>query len=424
MKTSLKRDINFIELLIYGVGLILGAGIYALIGGAIGLTGNSAWLSFLIAAIIASFTGLSYAELSSMFAKSAAEYFYIKKSFKSHSLAFLVGWIEIFGDITAVSVVALGFGGYFEALFGFPMVLSALGLIVVLSLVNFIGIEKSSRLNIVFTSIEIIGLLIIIFLGLGHMGKVNYFEMPHGFSGVFKAAGLIFFAYLGFEEMVNIGEEVKKPKKNIPKALILSIIITTSLYILVALTSVSLADWRDIGDSKAPLAFVASKTFLGENAFTLLSSIALFATANTVLILLIVGSRMIYGMGKGGSFPRIFTRVHQKTRTPWTAVLTVMILSMLFVLIADIMIVANITDFVLFIVFSFVNLSLILLRYKKPHLKRPFKVPINIGKFPVIPFLGLLTSLFMLFHFEMNVILIVLSVLCLGGITYKILRLS
>ncbi len=422
MRAKLKREIGFIELVIYGVGVILGAGIYVLIGATVELTGNSVWLSFLIASIIASFTGLSYAELSSMFPRSAAEFIYVKKTFKKRLLAFSIGLLEIFGDVVAVSVVALGFSAYFESLFGVPMILTAVSLIGLFSFVNFWGIKESSRLNILFTSIELLGLLLIIFLGMSHFGRVNYFELPHGFSGLFKAAGLIFFAYLGFEDIVNIGEEVKKPRKTIPKALIVSVIITTLIYILVAVSAVSLVDWKDLRNSNAPLAYIASKSFLGASAFTILSYIALFSTANTVLIFLIVGSRMVYGTAREGYLPSIFSRIHKKRRTPWVAILAVMIVSMIFVFMADITVVANITNFVIFIIFFFVNLSLILLRYKKPNVKRAFKVPINIGKFPLIPFLGLISCVVMLFHFDLSIILVVVSVVVSGLVVYKIWR--
>lgn len=417
--TKLKRELRLFDVVFYGIGLILGAGIYALIGGAAELTGNSIWMSFLIAAAIASLTGLSYAELSTMFPKSAAEYLYVKNAFDNKSLSFLIGWLEVFGDFMAVSTVALGFGSYFSALFGVPMVTPTIGLILILSFVNFLGIKQSSRVNILFTSIEVAGLLTIIFIGTRYIGNVNYLEFPNGLSGLFRAAGIIFFAYLGFEEMVNVGEEVKNPKKNLPRAIIISVIISTIIYILVALSSVSVVDWKELANSNAPLAQVASKVF-GNTGFILMSFIALFATSNTVLIFLIVGSRMVYGMSKDGSLPRIFSRVHHKTKTPFVSIFWVMIFSILFVLFGNIVTVASLVDFIVFLIFVFVNLSLIILRYKKPELKRTFKVPLNIRKFPIIPLLGLISSLFMLFQFELNIILVVVVVGFIGYVVYRL----
>jgi len=420
MKLSLKREIGLFGATSYGVGIILGAGIYALIGPAASIAGNSIWISFIIGALISSFTGLSYAELSALFPKAAAEYVYVKRTFENELLAFLTGWLIIFTGAVSASTVALGFAGYFKALFNSPTILTALALIALLSFLNFYGIKESSRVNILFTAVEIVGLLLIIFLGIGRFGEVNYLDTPN-VQGIFAAAALMFFAYLGFEDIVNIAEETKNPQKILPRALILSILITAIFYVLVALSAVSLAGWKELGASSAPLAYAASKV-LGENAFSVMSYIALFATANTVLIISIVGSRMIYGMAKDGSLPPILSKVHLKRRTPWIAVICVMVVSMFFVLLGDIELVAGITSFGVFITFAFVNLSLIWLRYKKPKLKRPFKAPINIGKFPVIAFLGLVSCALMVTQFDLNVVLFGTFVVGLGVIAHRMYK--
>lgn len=404
-RPTLKRAINLFTLTMYGIGIILGAGIYALIGKSAGMAGNSLWLSFLIASLVGGFTGLSYAELVSMFPKSAAEYIYVKNSFKNKVLAFSVGWIEIAADVISASVVAIGFAGYLYALTGVPIVLGALGLILVLSLINFWGIGKSTKLNVIFTVIELFGLLLVIFFAIPHLGSVNYMEMPHGFSGVLGASALIFFAFIGFEDIANITEETKDPKKIAPKALIFSIAITTVIYFLVAISTVSLAPWDSLADSTAPLAYAVSNK-IGQNAFLLLSIIALFATANTVLILLIVGARQIYGMSNDGSLPKFLSRIHPKRRTPWISVFVVMLIAMAFVFLENITIVASITDFATFVVFFFVNAAAIILRFTMPKLKREFRMPLNIGKFPIISFLGILTIIVLTFHLEPLTILI------------------
>jgi APA family basic amino acid/polyamine antiporter len=320
----------------------------------------------------------------------------------------------------SISTVSLGFASYFRAVFASPIIFTAMTLVVLLSLLNFIGIKESSRVNILFTAVEIGGLLLIIFLGLSKFGVVNYFEAP-SVSGVFAAAALMFFAYLGFEDIVNIAEETKNPEKNLPKALILSIIITAVFYVLVALAVVSLANWETLGISDAPLSYAVSKV-LGTNAFSLMSYIALFATANTVLIILIVGSRMIYGMAKDAALPSFLSKVHYKTKTPWIAIFCIMIFSMFFILLDDIQLVASITSFGVFITFALVNLSLIWLRYRKPELKRPFRVPLSIGRFPVISFLGLMSCLLMVTQFDLYVVLFGLLLLGLGVLVYAIYK--
>lgn len=420
---SLRREIGLFEITSWGVGIILGAGIYVLVGEASSIAGNSVWISFIIGAMVAALTGLSYAELSSMFPKEAAEYIYVRTACGCEILSFIIGWLIIFTGIISVSTVALGFAGYFHGLFGVPRVLVAVVLIVLLSYLNFLGIKESTRINVLFTFVEIAGLLFIILIGLGSLGKVDLLEAPRGLSGILSASALIFFAYLGFEDIVNVAEETKNPEKTIPKALIISIIITTCLYILVASTAVSLADWRVLGETNAPLAFAASKAF-GENAFTVMSVIALFATSNTVLIMLVVGSRMIYGMANEGAFPRILSRLNIKKGTPYLAILITMILSIIFVFIGELELVASLTSFGAFITFAFVNMSLIYIRYRRADMKRPFKVPLNIGRFPVTGFLGLISCLFLILQFNTTVIISGSLFLFAGFILYYISKIK
>ncbi len=420
---SLKREIGLFEITSWGVGIILGAGIYVLVGEASGIAGNSVWLSFIIGAMVAALTGLSYAELSSMFPKEAAEYIFVKTACGCEILSFIIGWLIILTGTISVSTVALGFAGYFQGLFGVPRVLVAVVLIVLLSYVNFSGIKESTRMNILFTFVETAGLVFIISIGLGSLGKVDLLEAPNGLSGILSASALIFFAYLGFEDIVNVAEETKNPEKTIPKALILSVLITTCLYVLVASVTVSLADWKALGGTSAPLAFAASKA-LGENAFTIMSIIALFATSNTVLIMLVVGSRMIYGMANEGAFPRILSRLNLKTGTPFLAILVTMFSSIIFVFLGDLELVASLTSFGAFITFAFVNVSLIYIRYRRSEWKRPFKVPLNIGKFPITGFLGLLSCLFLVLQFNITVILSGSLFLVAGFILYRLSKIK
>lgn len=423
MKVGLKRDVSLVTAVLYGVGIILGAGVYALVGQAAALAGNSLWLSFVIAAAVSAFTGLSYMELISMFPKSAAEYVYVKNAFKNKALAFNVGWIEIFADVIATSAVALGFAGYFNAIFGTPIVITALALVAIMSFINFWGIKESARLNTVFSIIEILGLVfvIIISFAFGHYGTVDYMEMPYGIAGTLSAAALIFFAYIGFEDLANISEEVKNAKKNVPKALMFSLIITTVIYVLIGTAIVSIVDWQELATSNAPMAYAVS-VVLGDQAFVIMSIIALFATANTVLVGVIVGSRAFYGMSSGGSLPKILSRVHGKRHTPWVAVIVTMLLSMVFILFGHIDIVAGITDLGTFYIFIFVNAAAIALRYKMPKAKRMFKMPLNIGKFPLLSLLGLLSSFILVAHLSIDAILIGLGVVLSGVVVYFLIR--
>lgn len=419
--SELKRHMGLFQLTMYGTGLILGAGIYVLIGEAAGFAGDSVWLAFVLGSIVALFAGFSYAELSSVFPKAAAEYIFIKNAFKNNFFAFLIGWLTAITSIITAATVALGFGGYFAEFVNIPIIISAIGLLCILSIVNFVGIRESAWTNTIFTIIEAAGLILIIVIGFTFASPepVDYTASPTGLSGIVIAFVLIFFAFIGFEDMANIAEEVKKPRKTLPRAIILSIIISGVLYVLVSLAVVRVVNWEELATSAAPMALVAERG-LGSEAHILLSSIALFAITNTVLITLVAGSRIFYGMAKEKVFPAILERVHFKTKTPWIAVIVILITSIVFSSVGDIVIVANITVFAIVITFAAVNLAVIVLRYTEPKIERKFRVPINIGKFPILPLFGLGISVYMGFQFEIEVVLVGIAIIGIGAIFYKI----
>lgn len=417
--SELKRHMGLFQLTMYGVGLILGAGIYVLVGEAAGFAGNSVWISFLLGAIAAIFAGLSYCELTALFPKAAAEYNFVKNAFKNNFIAFIIGWLTAITSMITSATVALGFGGYFSQFIDLPIILSAVLLIGALSFVNFIGIKHSAWMNTVFALVTAGGLGLIIFLGFTFepAEPIDYFEAPNGMTGIILAFVLIFFAFIGFEDMANVAEEVKKPKKTLPRAIILSVLITGVIYILVSLSVVRVVNWEALGQSVAPLADVANAS-MGISGNITLSAIALFATASTVLITLVAGARMIYGMAKSKSLPFFLSKVHSKTHTPWIAVIAILITSLAFVFIGDIVIVANIVVFAVVITFAMINLSVILLRYGEPDLERPFRVPVNIGKFPLLPLVGFGITVYMAIQFELQVILVGVGIITVGVLFY------
>ncbi|HLC63386.1 MAG TPA: APC family permease [Candidatus Nanoarchaeia archaeon] len=399
-KYALKRTLGLFQVTVAGVGIILGAGIYALIGIASRDAGNAVWLSFLISAVVAAFTGLSYAELSTLFKGDAGEYDYTKKAFNK-KLAWFITMAIIFTGIVSASAVSLGFAGYFSKLTGFSYLYSALALIILMSWLNFRGIDDSSRFNTVATMIEFAGLIIILFIGLKHVGEVDLFETSSkGLFGVFQAGALVFFAFMGFETIVKLNEETINPTKTIPRALLLAIVISAILYITVAIAAISVIPYQTLSQSKSPLADVAAVAF-GSWAFILLGIIALFSTSNTVLMTVVTTSRLSYGMAKEKSLPKFLSFVHKVHRTPYWSILLVGLATLIFALVENIELVADITTLFLFITFAIVNLSNIFLRYKDKR-KRNFRVPLNIGKFPVLSALGVITALIMLYFSIIN----------------------
>jgi APA family basic amino acid/polyamine antiporter len=385
------------------IGIILGAGIYVVIGEAAGLSGNAIWLSFVIAAAVAAITGLSYAELSSRYPHAGAEYIYVKNSL-GPTLAWLTGWLIIAGSVIGGATVAMGFSRYFTALFNTPILPIAFILLGVCGIILIAGVKETASLTILFTIVELLGLVIIIYIGIPSIGSVDYLEMAHGIKGVIEAGVLIFFGYLGFEGITRLAEETKNPEKNIPKAIFISLIFTTIIYILVGICAISVVPWSDLASAKAPLALVAERVF-GDQSFIILSGIALFSTFNTALVMLLSGSRLVYGMAKEQALPTVFHKVSKKLFTPWPAIMIVIFASMLFIFLGELKTIANLTNFTIFLIFILVNTSLIYIRYRNPQTSG-FRVPGNIGRFPVMPALGIITSCFMIINLSIDVLIL------------------
>jgi len=403
---KLKRNLGLFETTLMGVGIILGAGIYVLIGAAAGLAGNAVWMSFGLASIVAIFTGMSYAEFTSGRTDDSAEYDYVRRSLNER-LGFMTGWLIVLMGIISASAVALGFAGYFAALFptwAISRVSIAIGLIALFSFISYYGIKEAAWTNIVFTVLETLGLLFIIYLGIGSFGSVNYKELANGFDGVFSAAALIFFAYIGFESIAKLAEETKNPSKTIPRAIMLSILISTVIYILVAISAVSVLDWQTLAKSSAPLADVAAVA-LGSTAFLALAIIALFSTGNTVLIILIGASRQLYGISKYYKKLSKFSAVSKTRQTPHAAILVIGLLAAAFALIENIGTVAELTNFTVFLTFILVNLSLIYKRKKEKSISKGFRVPVNYNNIPIPAVLGILTSIFLMLQLDTQVLI-------------------
>jgi APA family basic amino acid/polyamine antiporter len=419
---TLKRSLGVLECTLMGVGVMLGAGIYVLVGQAAILAGNSVRISFLVASVVAGFTGLSYAELSSFIPKAGGEYYYVNRAF-GHLVAFLVTWLLLIGIAVCAATVAIGFAGYLNAIIGTEEVWTASLLVVATAALLVYGIKQSARVAGFCTALELLGLGIIIAVGLPRVGTIDYFETAaDGQSGVFAAAALVFFAYIGFEEIVQLAEETRDAPKNIPRALLLSIVITTVLYVVVALCAISVLGWQKLGVSKSPLADVAAVA-LGHKAFFVLSIIALFSTANTVLILLMSAARLLYGMAEDGSLPRELAKIHQSRHSPYVATLVVATVSIVMIVtLRNITIVAGVTNFSLLFTFVIINAAVMVLRYREPNADRPFKVPISLGRLPVIPVLGVLVSLFMLLFVGWTATLVGTALTVVGLILYQIPR--
>jgi APA family basic amino acid/polyamine antiporter len=374
-----------------GIGVILGAGVYALIGPTAGLAGNAMWLAFLLAAVAAGLTAYSYARLGAMRPKDSPEFQYTALAFGPR-IGFLAGWLMLAGDLLAVAAVALGFGGYLAYLAGTPVVVNALGLVAVTLLVLLAGIGESVGLAILLTVVEAAGLVVVIAIGLPAWGRVSFLDAPQGFGGLSAAAALIFFAYLGFDEIGNFAEEMHHPERNLPRALFLAMAGATLVYLLVALSATATVGWQALSTSTAPLALVARHA-LGPTAEAAISAIALAATANTVLLLLVAGARSIYGMAAGGVLPHRLGTVGGRG-IPVPATLLVTGITGALVLLGDLTRVAALTDAAVLLSFMLVNLSLPWLAYRRQTGPGRVRRALDLG----LPALALLMCGWLLLH--------------------------
>jgi len=388
---ELKRTLGLAECIFFGVGSILGAGIYTLIGKVAGLSGNFIWLSFLIASFSALCTAFSYAELSAAFPKSGGEYIYAKKAFGKKTGVFLGILISLNGIISGATV-AIGFAGYLTGLVGIGLLIGSLGIIVLVFLVNISGIRQSSIMNIIFTLIEAGGLLFVIYAAFPSIGTVDYVALPpQGFNGVLAASALAFFAYIGFEDIVKLAEETKNPEKNIPRALFSAGAIVMVIYSLVAICAVSVIPYQDLAKSESPLADIIGMKY-GKTGIIIISVIALFSTSNTILSNMLGSSRVLLNMSQETKTFKMLSYVSPKRKTPLATLILILIIMCGFVFIGDIEVIARIATIFIFATFIIVNLSVIVLRIREKDITRPYRIPVNIKNIPVISVVGIMMT--------------------------------
>jgi len=385
-KPTLKRSLNLVETTLAGIGIILGAGVYALVGAVADEAGNGVWLSFVFAAVVAAIIGLCYAELASMFPHSAADHEYTRRALGGRP-AFVVGWLMVIGNVIAAAAVALGFGGYLNTLIDVNPTLAAVIALTLATAVAFVGVEETVRVMILATLIEVAGLILIIAVGVPHFGDVDLAQFDGGAWGVLGGAALVMFAYLGFSEIATLAEEAENPTRTIPLAMVFSILITTVLYISVAIAAVSVLGASALAASEAPLADVAREV-LGDRASEVVAVIALFSTANTMLLMLVAASRMIYGMASTDALPRFLAWVEPHRRTPMRAIALSLGLAIAFALTGELAFAAGASNFAIFVAFIAVCVSLAVLRFKQPDLPRPFRLPLSWGRLPLLPVVG------------------------------------
>ena len=384
MPVALKRRLGLPLLVLYGVGITIGAGIYVLIGAVAAHAGLYTPWSFVLAAVVMAFTVASYTELSTRIPVSSGEAAYVRAAFQSRLLSTLTGLLTVAIGVVSSSAVTLGSAGYIQQFVDSPQLPIVVAIVVVLGAVAAWGILESVLLASVFTLIEVGGLLAIIVAAIyGDVPFLSALAQPPPvnsgmLSGIAFASLLAFFAFIGFEDLANVVEEVKVPHRDLPRAMVLTLIISTALYVSVAAVAITIVPPETLASSSAPLSLVF-RAVAGVSPVTI-SAIAVVATLNTILAQMTMAARVIYGMARQGDLPRIAGHVHSRTATPIFA--TALIAALVIALAATVSLerLAESTSLATLVVFALVNLSLLRLRYRRvrspaPHVLVPIWVP-------------------------------------------------
>lgn len=385
--SGLRRAIGRKVLVLFVIGDILGAGIYALVGKVAGEVGGALWVPFLVAFTLAALTATAYAELVGKYPRAAGAALYANKAFGVPFVTFLVAFAVMMSGITSASAAARAFGGDYLAEFvSLPTLAGALVFLAAVTVVNFAGISESIKVNVVLTLVEAFGLMVIVAIGLtalgagdGEPGRALQLDASGGaILGVLGGTALAFYALLGFEDSVNLAEEARDPARDFPVALFGGLAITVLIYLAVAFTATMLVDTETLSTSTGPLLEVVRVAGF-DFPPKLFALIALLAVGNTALINMIMASRLVYGMAWERIVPPVFGIVHPVRATPWPAILFTVAIAVALVSTGDVGGLADTTVLLLLLVFAMVNVSVLVLRrdpVEHGHFRAPTWMPV------------------------------------------------
>jgi APA family basic amino acid/polyamine antiporter len=407
---KLKRTLSLLDAVSIGLGAIIGAGIYVVVGIASGAAGPGVMLSVILAGIIALFTALSFAALSSTITKEGGAYEYVYELI-SPSLGFLTGWFWIFGQIVAGAAVSLGFATYIAVLIPLPVKFVAAGGCLLFMLLNLIGVKQSSIVNDALVASKIVVLCIFVALGVSYIKFSNFTPfMPNGFSGVVSGAALIFFAFLGYGRITTISEEVKNPERVVPLSILLALGISSVFYLLVSFTAVGIVGSDALSSSGSPLAVAIGAT--GNELAVLVVSIGgILATASVLLTTVLGVSRVSFSMARNKQIPEFINAIHPKFMTPYVSILLAGFLMAALAFFGDLKQVVSLASFAVISTHVLVNYAA--LRIKK---KGSFRIPLS----PLPQLLGMVSCAALMLSLMPDVWAVALIVLLAGVVFYFI----
>jgi APA family basic amino acid/polyamine antiporter len=407
---GLKRAVGALDLTAWGLGAIIGTGIFVIIGEAIGQSGPAIVVSFVLAGVTCVFSALSYAELASTIPVSGSAYTYAYATM-GELIAWIIGWDLLLEYGVSVAAIAVGWGQYFNELLdsafgtalpqaianppgeGGDVNLPAVFVVLAVTGLLIAGIRESARTNTVMVAIKLVVLAIFIALGLTAFDSGNFKPFaPHGFGGVVDAAALIFFAYIGFDAVSTAGEETKRPERDLPIAIIGSLVIATLIYIAVAIVAVGALPADKLAGSDAPLASALADGAGYSWGSTIVSIGALVAITSVVLTILFGNTRVAFAMSRDGLLPRAFSRISPGRRTPVTVTLLFGSLIAVLAALVPLTEIAKLINIGTLFAFLLVNIGVIVLRRTRPDLDRGFRVPLV----PFVPIAGALLCVYLM----------------------------
>ena len=367
--SELKQGVSGRLLYFYVLGDVLGSGIYVLIGLVAGAVGGAFWAAFAVGVTVATITGLAYAELVTKYPQAAGAALYVNKAFKNKTLTFFITFCMLSASYAAAGSLATGFAQYFgEVWEAAPALVVALGFIVALAIINFIGITESVVANMIMTFVEVTGLIIVLVIGVvaTAQGKVDFGRITE-FStdsnpalGLLAGVALAFFAMTGFENAANLAEETRNPRRDFPRALIGGMATAGVLYVLIAVTAAITVPIKQLAESDAALLEVVKTGILPLSVAVLtiiFAIIAMVAITNTCLVCLVTESRILYGMAREDVVPAPFAKVSSR-QVPWLAILfSVIVIGALLVSGADLAQLANVTVVFTLLIYALVIVS-------------------------------------------------------------------
>ena len=415
-----ERVLGLRHLTASGIGVIIGAGIYVLLGPATQAAGALVWASFLIAGLLSAITAFSYMELASMFPSAGSEHEFARQVFPRW-VSFTAGWAMTLALIVAAPTVALGFARYLQIFIDIDVRAGALGLLLLVSFIAVSGMKRASWLVIALSTVQVGGLVLVIILGADHVGEVNLLQ-GNGLSGVIAGSALIFFAFIGFDEVITLSEETIDAHRTVPRALLLALAISTLLYVCVAVVSVSVLGADRLALSQQPLTDVMQDA-VGGVAVKIVAVIALVTTLNTTLLVVTASSRMMFGMASKGDLPQWFQTLRNR-KSPRNSVVATLVVTCLLLFIGDIHQLAASTDALIYLMFLLVNVIVIMLRIKRPNDSRPFRIPGDIGKVPLLPIFGIGVTLLMASQLDLRSVILAAVLTAAGPVLFGVVRMS